>query len=229
MFSRQSIGLFGLCWQLQHFCPDSDRVTRPEKSCLVPNNIKCYILPSLPELCRQMKSATIHEIKQELTALTPQKLLDVTLRLARFKKENKELLNYLLFESHNLEGYIESVKNEIDEQFATLPQANWYLAKKGLRKIIRGMNKHGKYTGSKEFEVEILLHFCNSLKHSDVPIYSYKALTNLYEMQLKKLQIQIKLVHEDLRFDYNRKLEILLHQEDNISSVKTAVPKMKRK
>lgn len=176
-----------------------------------------------------MKSATIHEIKQELTALPPQKLLEVTLRLTRFKKENKELLNYLLFESHNLEGYIESVKNEIDEQFATLPQGNWYLSKKGLRKIIRGMNKHSKYTGSKEFEVEILLHFCNSLKQSDVPIYSYKALTNLYEMQLKKLQIQIKLVHEDLRFDYNRKLENLLQQEDNILPARKSETKVKRK
>ena len=162
-----------------------------------------------------MKSASIHELKQELIALSAPKLLEVTLRLARFKKENKELLNFLLFQSHNILGYTESVKIEIDEQFDTLPKGNWYLIKKGLRKIIRGMNKHCKYTGNKEFEVEILLHFCNRLSQSDMPIHKHKALSNLYAMQLKKLQLKIAEVHEDLRFDYTKQLNKLLEKEDN--------------
>lgn len=162
-----------------------------------------------------MKSASIHELKQELSALPLPKLLELTLRLARFKKENKELLHFLLFESHNLEGYTESVKIEIDEQFDALPKANWYVVKKGLRKIIRGMNKHAKYTGSKEFEVEIMLHFCNRLAQSGIPGQKHKALSNLYAMQLKKLQIKIDEVHEDLRFDYTKQLNILKHPEED--------------
>ena len=39
-----------------------------------------------------MKAATIHEIKQELVTLKPAALSELCLRLAKFKKENKELL-----------------------------------------------------------------------------------------------------------------------------------------
>ena len=42
-----------------------------------------------------MKAATVKEIKTELENLSPAALLPLTLRLAKFKKENKELLTYL--------------------------------------------------------------------------------------------------------------------------------------
>ena len=51
---------------------------------------------------RCMKAATINELKQELQNIPPAKVTELCLRLARFKKENKELLTYLLFEE-NLE------------------------------------------------------------------------------------------------------------------------------
>ncbi len=156
-----------------------------------------------------MKSASLQDIKQELTSLPPKKVLELCLRLTKFKKENKDLLNYLLFEAHNVHGYIESIKIEMDEQFAELPINSWYLAKKSLRKILRGISKYSKHTGTKESEVEMLLHFCIGVKNSGLPIYKYKALSSLYEMQLKKLHKLIEEVHEDLRFDYLRQAEML--------------------
>jgi hypothetical protein len=39
-----------------------------------------------------MRSASIQEIKQELQQLKPAELVNTCIRLARFKKENKELL-----------------------------------------------------------------------------------------------------------------------------------------
>ena len=44
-----------------------------------------------------MKAATIIELKQELNNTSPAIVSELCLRLARFKKENKELLTYLLF------------------------------------------------------------------------------------------------------------------------------------
>ena len=61
-----------------------------------------------------MKAVTVKEISEELVNLSPKELRDLCLRLARFKKENKELLTYLLFEATDEEMYIESVKKEID-------------------------------------------------------------------------------------------------------------------
>ena len=59
-----------------------------------------------------MKAATINELKQELLNEKPARLTELCIRLARFKKENKELLTYLLFEAHDINGYIASVKKK---------------------------------------------------------------------------------------------------------------------
>src|SRR3712207_8494859 len=54
--------------------------------------------------------------RSELTSLPPKKVTELCLRLAKYRKENKELLSYLLFEAHNEQGYIESVKKEINDR-----------------------------------------------------------------------------------------------------------------
>ena len=77
-----------------------------------------------------MKAATVHEIKQELLALKPVAITELCLRLARFKKENKELLTYLLFEAHNETAYVQAVKEEMDELFAEINKSHLYFAKK---------------------------------------------------------------------------------------------------
>ncbi|WP_343674867.1 hypothetical protein, partial [Chitinophaga sp.] len=105
-----------------------------------------------------MKPAGISEIKKELQALPPARLIEVCLRLAKFKNDNKELLSYLLFEEGDLQGYIAAVKLEMDVAFAAQPKTNIYYVKKHLRKILRGMSKQIKYTGSKVAEIELLLY-----------------------------------------------------------------------
>ena len=137
-------------------------------------------------------------------------MLEYLVKLARFKKENKELLSYSLFESDNEQGYVETIKIEMDEQFIEMPKGNWYLAKKSLRKILKSISKYSKHTSSKESEVEMLLHFCQQLKKSGIRYRSYKALSTLYDQQLKKLNTLIDQVHEDLRFDYKKQLDDLI-------------------
>ena len=67
-----------------------------------------------------MKAATVKELKNELRECSPQELLQICLRLSKFKKENKELLTYLLFEASDEEGYIKNVKKELTEQFGKI-------------------------------------------------------------------------------------------------------------
>lgn len=156
-----------------------------------------------------MKAASINELKQELVTLPPKKLLELCLRLARFKKENKELLSYLLFDAHDEQGYVESIKKEIDDQFWDLPRTNMYIIKKGLRKILRSISKYSKHTAAKESELEMLIHFCRNLNNAGIRFKTNKALSNLYEQQLKKLNSLAEQVHEDLKFDYKKQLEEL--------------------
>src|SRR5215213_4859847 len=111
-----------------------------------------------------MKAASVNEIKQDLKKLSASQLTELCLRLARFKKENKELLTYLLFEADDLPAYIGNIKKQIDEDFSEMNTTNIYFAKKTLRKILRISNKYIRYTGSKEAEAEILMHYLTNLK-----------------------------------------------------------------
>jgi len=156
-----------------------------------------------------MKTASIHEIKQELLSLPPTKVLEYCLRLARYKKENKELLTYLLFEAHDEAGFITGVKNEMDDAFEMVPKYNMYQAKKSLRKILRSLSKYSKHTSSKQAEVEMLIFFCQKIQASGIAIANSVALTNLYRQQIKKINTLIDVLHEDLQYDYTRQAEQL--------------------
>ena len=156
-----------------------------------------------------MKAASISDIKQELTNLQPAKLLELCLRLAKYKKDNKELLNYLLFEANDEQTYISNVKTEMEEAFAEINQSSLYFAKKSLRKILRNTAKHIRYSASKQAEVELLLHFCKTLKHSGIPLKNSIVLNNLYQFQLKKVAKVIATLHEDLQYDYLKELNKL--------------------
>jgi hypothetical protein len=156
-----------------------------------------------------MKSATVFEIKDELLQLPPAKLVELCLRLVKFKKENKELLTYLLFESHDLDAYISLVKAETEDEFDGINSSNLYFAKKSLRKILRNISKYIRYTGSKQAEIELLLHYCKTLKESGIPFEKSQALVNLFDQQLKKIRKAIDTLHEDLQYDYNRELEVI--------------------
>lgn len=156
-----------------------------------------------------MKAATVHEIKQELLNCKPAETVELCLRLSRFKKENKELLTYLLFEAHNEEGFVRSVKNEIDELFSDINQSQLYFAKKSLRKIVRIINKYSRYSGIKETDLALRIHFCTILKESGIPISQNAVINNLYLSQLKKINAVLATLHEDLQYDYRRQVDEL--------------------
>src|SRR5438477_10388827 len=116
-----------------------------------------------------MRSATVHEVKQELLTLKPAELVELCLRLAKFKKENKELLNYLLFEAQDEQGFVKGIKAEIDQLFNEINLSHLYFAKKSLRKIVRIINKYCRYSGSKTSEIEWRIYFCTLLIESGIP------------------------------------------------------------
>ena len=156
-----------------------------------------------------MKAATINELKNELSSSSSSKLTELCLRLARFKKENKELLTYLLFEAHDTAAYIESVKQEMDSQFAAMNKSNVYFVKKTLRKILRTANKYIRYSGLPVVEIELLIYFCSTMKALDISINKNPVLTNIYQFQLKKINKAVATLHEDLQYDYVREIQKL--------------------
>lgn len=156
-----------------------------------------------------MEIAPISQIKKELDHLPPEVLAELVVRMARFKKENKELLSYLLFEASNEQEYIRLAKEEIDQEIGSLNRTSYYLAKKTLRKVLRTTNKYIRFSGKKETEIELLLHFCKSMKTSKLNYKANRVVFNLYLNQVKRIQKAITQVHEDLQFDYQEALEEL--------------------
>jgi hypothetical protein len=151
-----------------------------------------------------MKAASINDIKKELVAKSEGELQALCLRLARYKLENKELLSYLLFEADDEAGYMSALKAEVDEMFAALPQGNVYFIKKALRRILRVVNKHLKYSGIPQTEVEVRLHCCVCILDKHVPLNNSTVLSNMYNLQVKKIEAALAKLPEDLQFDYAR-------------------------
>jgi hypothetical protein len=156
-----------------------------------------------------MKSASASELKATLKGTPQARLVELCLRLARAKKENKELLTFLLYEADDLPSYIQSVKEEINGAFAEINTGNLHWVKKSLRRILRLTNKYIRFTGSKAVEAELLLHFCLLIKETRIPVLKSAALSKLYNSQLKKIEAAIKAQHEDLQRDYFIQLDAL--------------------
>ena len=156
-----------------------------------------------------MEPASLSEIKKELKTIDPQQLQELCLRLAKYKKENKELLSYLLFDAIDEQAFIQNVKNEIDDQFKQLNKHSIYLAKKTIRKVLKTTDKFIKFSGSKETEIELLIHFCQKMKKSGLNVRSRRVIFNIYQRRVERIKKVLSLLHEDLQFDYEEAVEDL--------------------
>ena len=155
-----------------------------------------------------MKAPSINEIKKDLEQRSSKELLAYCLRLSRFKKENKELLGFLLFEADDLTGYLENIKQETEALFEEINTTNIYFIKKSVRKILRSINKYIRFTASKQTEAELLICFCNLIIKYSIPLKKSRQLANIYESQLKKIDQAMATLHPDLQYDLKKQLEI---------------------
>ena len=149
-----------------------------------------------------MKPESISTIKKELVQLPPDKLVDYCIRLAKYKVENKELLNYLIFQAYDQETFIKEVKEEIDVQFKSLNKSKTYLAKKTIRKVLKTTHKYIKFSREKTTELELIMYFCRKLKTSGLALRYGTVLGNLYFREFERAKKVLNSLHEDLRLDY---------------------------
>jgi hypothetical protein len=155
----------------------------------------------------------LQDIKKEMQHLRPEQMTELFLRLARYKKENKELLAYLLFEADNEVTFIEKVKAEAGFMFSQLP-VHSYNAAKSMRKILRLLSKYTKFMGSKEAEIDLLLNFCtNYIQYGDRKS-SYKPLRLILIRQIIKIKTLIGKLHEDMQYDYSQDYNNMLNEAE---------------
>ena len=163
----------------------------------------------------------VADIKKELQHLDNTQLIELCLRLVRHKKENKELAAYVLFDADNEAAFTESLVAENGFMFSQLPYNNYQLAK-GLRKILRFLNKYIKFTASKQVEIELLINFCYNYLQYTGRLTSHKPIRLILTRQLDKIRNAITKLHEDLQFDYSQDFNAMIGQaEENLKWLNT--------
>lgn len=150
---------------------------------------------------------TINQLQKELAAHSPKEVLEIAVKLAKYKKENKDYLSYLLFGAADERQYIEESKKKIDELFHGINRKTTYTTKKGLQKVVRNLLKLIKNSKLKQTEVELRIHFCNKVKSARINLDSSKVISNLYYREIDKIKLAYTKLHEDLQYDYKQELE----------------------
>jgi peptide subunit release factor 1 (eRF1) len=156
-----------------------------------------------------MVSPKLNDIKKELNFLSEEQMKALIHRLSKYKKENKELLSYLIFEADNEHAYVQRVKQEIDENFDKLSEINLYIVKKGLRKILRNVTKYIKFSDIKQTETELLIYFAHKMKDAGYTKTKNVMLNNLFFQHCLKIEKSISGLHEDLQYDYRKEFDSL--------------------
>ncbi len=169
--------------------------------------------PYFAEIIMGIKQYSLQEVKKELQQLDGKQAAELCLRMARYKKENKELLAYLLFDADDELAFAESFKQDMGLMMSQI-SSRGYDAAKQLRKVLKLTNKYIKFTGSKQVETELLLAFCrNYLVYADRRT-SFKPLRVILVKQLEKVYKAIKKLHEDLQFDYTAEFDTLVEDAE---------------
>ena len=154
-----------------------------------------------------MKPAGIKAIKEELKTRSREELTELCLNLSKFKKENKELLTYLLFESDDENYFIQGIKEEIKTQFEEVNRKSYYYVKKSIRKILRNTKKTIRYSKKKQTEVELILFFCKMLGEFSPSIKKSIPLTNIFEREILRVQKIIVSLEPDLQYEYGIEID----------------------
>ena len=161
-----------------------------------------------------MKAASLSQIKKELTTRSQKDIEQMCLTLAKFKKENKELLTYLLYEKDDEASYIEVVKEEIETQFDEMNKKTPYFIKKSTRKVLRNVKKYIRYSKIKTTEADLLIHFCKALQEHNPRLKFDTVMLNIHNRQIELIRKAVTTLHVDLQFDYENEIEAL---EDNLN------------
>jgi hypothetical protein len=86
---------------------------------------------------------------------------------------------------------------------------NHYFAKKTLRKIVRTANRYIRYSEDETTEPEILLFVAEKMLSLSLNWKKSTALENIYLSLVKKINKSVEALHEDLQYDFKKKLKNL--------------------
>ena len=149
-----------------------------------------------------MKTPSINELKKELKAYPTPELIEFCVRLAKSKKETKELLCYLMFEAQDEKQFVKNIQAEVDQLFQAINRQSAYTTKKGLQKTVRYLNRYIRYSEEDTTEIELRIYFCKKIKTEQIDLSASSVINNIYQREKEKIKKSLGRLHEDLQYDY---------------------------
>lgn len=156
-----------------------------------------------------MQTASLAQLKQELLQRPHAEVVDAFMKVLKYKKDNKEFLTYLLFESGQEAAFILDAKEEMRSLFTDVNTTNLFFAKKTIRKILSRIQKYTRFSDKADTTIELLATFCEHLNTLPKRIRQTPLMSTLYRRQIDKIDKAILSLHEDLQFDYRDRMEML--------------------
>lgn len=161
-----------------------------------------------------MKPESLTILKKELKKCSHEESQEIVLRLARAKKENKELLTYLLSYAEDAAEYGEDMQADLDLAFEDLSQRP-YFAAKSLRKMLRQVTKFKRFTKSDQYMVQLLLHFCEKTVEHFGPGLRHLPTQGIIFRTMLKIRKTLDKMHEDLQADFRPHFEDIVEIIDS--------------
>lgn len=155
----------------------------------------------------------LSDLKKELAELSKPELIQLCLRVAKLKRENKELLAYLIYDASDPLFYAQKLKPEIKEVFEQPFQHAYYLTK-SIRKSMRLITKYYRFTSNKQGETELLIYLADQFHNTWRKEYLYQALGKVIIRCLEKAEANLKKIDEDFRADFEQPIEELINKTE---------------
>ncbi|MFN5317929.1 MAG: hypothetical protein ACK5CY_03715 [Bacteroidia bacterium] len=147
-------------------------------------------------------------LKKELNSLDRIDLVNICARLARYKKENKELLAFLLLDADDPIHYAEKIKPLLDEPFEAPYHSAWAFAKR-LRKALRQIAKYQRFTGSARGEAELLMYLLKKFEGDWRRGITQAGIQKIILRCFEKIESLLDKMDEDYRSDFEEPLAAL--------------------
>jgi hypothetical protein len=156
-----------------------------------------------------MRPASLAQIKTELKGKSREELLELCVKLAKFKVLNKEYLTYLIFEEQETE-FVLLVKETMQDMLGTMNTDSLFYMKKTIRKVLRYVKKCIAFSKKPPTEVELLLSFLEAIQNVEPSIFRSRVLKNMYYRQKEMMQKKLQKLHPDMAYDFQKRLDGLI-------------------
>jgi len=149
------------------------------------------------------------EIKKGLKTLPKMVLEKMIMRLARLKKENKELLHFELRLNGDADQYKEEVWEEIksylDTEFSGIR-----LQMKALKRANRLISKYGRLSQVREGEAELIIRVIKLVISDRRTEIKRNIIQRFLHTQLKKAYSLSRKFHPDLKYDLEAEIMVII-------------------